>query len=148
MRTFSTTIKIACPPEAIWAVLTDVTCYSEWATGIHRLEGQIANGEVLQLFTNSKPQRPMALMVNSFVPPKTFTLSGGLPLNLFRGDRTFTLTPQPDGTTEFSMCEVFSGFLAPLLGRMLPDLTPSFEEFAAGLKQRCESSIAGGVRNF
>ena len=41
--------------------------------------------------------------------------------------------------TEFSMCEVFSGILAPLLGCMLPDLTPSFEEFAAGLKQTCES---------
>jgi hypothetical protein len=139
MRTFSVSIKIARPPEVIWSVLTDAARYSEWATGIHRLEGQIANGEVLQLFTNSKPQRPMALRVNGLVAPKTFTLSGGLPLNLFKGDRTFTLTPQRDGTTEFSMGEVFSGFLAPVLGRRLPDLTPSFEAFAAGLKQTCES---------
>lgn len=139
MKTFSASIKIARPPEVIWSVLTDAARYSDWATGIHRLEGQIANGEVLQLFTNSKPQHPMALKVSSLVPPKTFTLSGGLPLNLFRGDRTFTLTPQLEGTTEFSMSEVFSGFLEPLLGRMLPDLTPSFEAFAAGLKQTCES---------
>ena len=139
MRSFSASINIARPPEVIWSVLTDVDRYSEWATGIHRLDGQIANGEVLQLFTNSKPQRPMALTVNSLEAPKTFTLSGGLPLNLFRGDRTFTLTPQPDGTTEFTMYEVFSGILSPLLGPMLPDLTPSFEAFAAGLKQTCES---------
>lgn len=138
MRTFSASIKIARPPEVVWSVLIDAERYSEWATGIHRLEGQIANGEVLQLFTNSKPQRPMALTVSKLVPPKTFALSGGLPLNLFRGDRTLTLTPQPDSTTEFSMSEVFSGLLEPLLGRMLPDLTPSFEQFAAGLKQMCE----------
>lgn len=138
MRSFSATIQIARPPEAIWSVLMDAASYSEWATGIHRLEGQIANGSVLQLFTVSKPQRPMALRVSGLVRPKTFTLSGGLPLKLFRGDRTLTLTPQPDGTTEFSMCEVFSGILAPWLGRMLPDLTPSFEAFAAGLKQTCE----------
>ncbi len=138
MKTFSASIKIDRPPEAIWAVLTDAASYSEWAAGIHRLEGQFANGEVLQLSTKSKPQRPMALTVNNLVPPKTFTLSGGLPLNLFRGDRTLTLTPQLDNTTEFRVCEVFSGLLEPLLGRMLPDLTSSLEEFAAGLKQRCE----------
>ncbi|QQE67321.1 polyketide cyclase/dehydrase (plasmid) [Leptolyngbya sp. BL0902] len=138
MKTFSARINIACPPDVIWSVLTDANRYSEWATGIHRLEGQFAQGEVLQLFTQSKPQRSMALTVKTLVRPKTFTLSGGLPLNLFRGDRTITLTPQPDGTTEFYMTEVFSGVLEPLLGRRLPDLTPSFEEFAASLKQACE----------
>jgi hypothetical protein len=138
MRTFSASIKIARPPKVIWSVLTDADRYSEWAAGIHRLEGHFANGEVLQLSTISKPQRPMALTVNNLIPLETFTLSGGLPLNLFRGDRTFNLTPQLDSTTEFRVCEVFSGLLEPLLGRMLPDLTPSLEEFAAGLKQRCE----------
>jgi len=138
MRTFSARIKIDCPPDVIWSVLTDVDRYSEWAAGIHRLTGQLVNGEVLQLSTKSKPQRPMSLVVNRLVPPKTFTLSGGLPLNLFRGDRTFTLTQNLDGTTEFSVSEVFSGLLEPLLGRVLPDLTPSLEAFAADLNQRCE----------
>jgi hypothetical protein len=138
MKTFSASIKISRPPEVIWSVLTDADRYSEWAAGIHRLDGQFSNGEVLQLSTKSKPQRPMALTVNNLVPSETFTLSGGLPFNLFRGDRTFTLTPNLDGTTEFSVSEVFSGLLEPLLGHVLPDLTPSLEEFAADLKQRCE----------
>ena len=138
MKSFVVTTRIMSPPAAIWAVLTDATSYSDWATGVHRLEGQIENGSILKLFTVSKPERSMKLKVSDLESPKTFTLSGGLPLNLFRGDRTVTLTPQSDGTTEFKMREVFSGFLSPIMGRMIPDLTDSFEAYAEGLKQRCE----------
>ena len=140
MKSFSVKINIACSPEEIWAVLMDTSSYSEWATGTQRLDGQIASGEQLELFTVSKPDQPMTLKVSNLEPQKTFTLSGGLPFNLFRGDRTFTLTPQADGTTEFSMCEVFSGWLSPVLGRMIPDLTDSFEAYATGLKQKCEGN--------
>lgn len=31
MKYFVATIKIARPPEAIWAVLMDATSYSDWA---------------------------------------------------------------------------------------------------------------------
>ncbi|MGF1460465.1 MAG: SRPBCC family protein [Leptolyngbyaceae cyanobacterium] len=129
----------ACPPETVWEVLTDASSYPKWAVGIHRLEGQIAEGKRLQPFTISKPQSPMTLRVRNLVRPRTLTLSGGLPLNLFRGDRTFTLIPQPDSTTEFRMCEVFSGPLSPVLGRIIPDLTASFEACATGLKNWCEN---------
>jgi hypothetical protein len=139
MKSFAATTRIARSPEAIWAALMDASSYADWATGVHRLEGQIENGAVLKLFTASKPERPMKLKVTHLESPKTFTLSGGLPLNLFRGDRTITLTPQPDGTTEFKMREVFSGFLSPIMGRMIPDLTESFETYAEALKQKCES---------
>ena len=139
MKSFSVTTKIAGSPEKIWSVLTDSTSYPEWAAGVHRLEGKIENGAVLKLFTVSKPQKAMNLKVTHFVAPQTFTLSGGFPLNLFRGDRTITLTPQSDGTTEFTMSEVFSGLLEPIMARMIPDLTPNFQAYAAGLKQKCES---------
>ena len=138
MKSFAATINIARPPEAIWAVLADATSYSEWATGVHRLEGQIENGAVLKLFTVSKPERPMKLKVSQLESPKTFTLSGGLPLGLFSGDRTVTLTPRPDGMTEFKMSEVFSGLLSPIMERMIPDLTDSFKAYAEALKQTCE----------
>ncbi len=138
MKSFETTITIERPMEAVWSVLTDAATYSEWATGTRRLEGQIVKGGVLKLFTASKPQQPMTLKVTKLVAPQTFTLSGGLPFGLFRGNRTFTLTPLSDGRTEFHMCEVFTGPLAPILGGMIPDLTPSFEAYAAGLKHKCE----------
>jgi hypothetical protein len=57
---------------------------------------------------------------------------------LFTGERTFTLTPQANGTVEFAMRETFTGLLAPLIGRTLPDLQPAFDEFAASLKREAE----------
>lgn len=138
MKSFTVTTIINRPPDTIWSVLTDAAGYSDWAEGTHRLEGQIVDGGVLKLFTASKQKQPMTLRVTKFIAPQTFTISGGLPFGLFRGNRTVTLTPQPDGTTEFNMCEVFTGLLEPLLGRMIPDLTPSFKAYAAGLKNKCE----------
>jgi hypothetical protein len=63
----------------------------------------------------------------------------GMPLGLFKGVRTFTLTPQVDGPTGFSMKEVFSGLLGPMISKSIPDMTDSFEQFADALKRTAES---------
>ncbi len=65
------------------------------------------------------------------------TWAGGMPLGLFKGVRTFALTPE-DGTTRFTMREEYSGPMLPLIWRSMPDLQPSFDQFAAGLKARAE----------
>jgi hypothetical protein len=66
--------------------------------------------------------------------------SGGMPLGLFTGKRTYTLTPAKDGGVAFAMREEFSGLLAPLITRSIPDLQPAFDAFAADLKRRAEST--------
>ncbi len=66
--------------------------------------------------------------------------TGGMPLGLFTGDRTYSLTPISDGEVEFTMREEYSGLLAPLISRSIPDLQPSFETFAADLKRQAEST--------
>jgi hypothetical protein len=66
--------------------------------------------------------------------------TGGMPLGLFKGERTFTLTPRDDGAVEFAMREVFSGLFSPMIERSIPDLQPAFDEFAAALKKKAESS--------
>lgn len=63
--------------------------------------------------------------------------SGGMPLGLFKGVRTYTLKPNATGT-DFSMEECYSGLLAPMITRSIPDLAPSFEQFASGLKKQVE----------
>jgi hypothetical protein len=63
-----------------------------------------------------------------------------MPLGLFKGMRTFSLSPQSGGTTKFTMREEFSGPLLPLIWRSMPDLGPSFDQFANGLKQRAENA--------
>ena len=62
-------------------------------------------------------------------------------LGLFREIRIYTLTPRDDGT-EFSMVEVFSGPLAGLMSKVVPDMTESFAQFADGLKEAAEKDPA------
>jgi hypothetical protein len=58
---------------------------------------------------------------------------------LFRGQHSFTLTANPDGTTRFTNHEELSGVLVTLIGPLLP--TPrndGYATFTSGLKQRVE----------
>jgi len=64
-----------------------------------------------------------------------------MPLGLFTGTRTFTVTPQPDGGTAFAMSEEFGGLLASLITRSIPDLQPAFDAFAGDLKRQAESAV-------
>lgn len=68
------------------------------------------------------------------------TWTGGMPLGLFKGVRTFTLMPQANGSTGFTLREEFSGLLLPLIARSIPNQTKTFEDFAAGLKVFAEKA--------
>jgi hypothetical protein len=61
-----------------------------------------------------------------------------MPLGLFTGTRTFTLTPGEGGSVVFAMREVFNGLMAGLITRSIPDLQPAFDRFAADLKHAAE----------
>ena len=62
-----------------------------------------------------------------------------MPLGLFKGERTFTLTSEGH-STRFTMREEFSGLMLPLIWKSMPDLGPSFQQFADGLKQQAEAT--------
>jgi len=49
------------------------------------------------------------------------------------------LSPQANDQTGFRMREEYTGPLVPLIWRSMPDLGPSFAQFAQGLKRRVES---------
>jgi hypothetical protein len=51
--------------------------------------------------------------------------------------RTFSLSPQGDATS-FTVREEYTGPLLPMIWRSMPDLGPSFQKFAIGLKRRTE----------
>jgi hypothetical protein len=57
---------------------------------------------------------------------------------MFKGVRTFTLQGRDDGTTDFSMAEVFAGIMLPMIRPSLPDFGPPFEQYAADLKREAE----------
>lgn len=141
MKVFSVTQSIRATPETLWTILTDAPQYPAWDPNMDRIEGRIAPGERIKVFTKLSPGRAFPATVTTFESPHKMVWTGGMPLGLFKGERTFTLTPEDDGTTTFSMQEAFSGLLFPLIGRTIPDLNPSFEGFAAGLKARAEAAV-------
>jgi hypothetical protein len=53
------------------------------------------------------------------------------------------LKPGANGTVEFSMREAYTGLMAPLIGRSIPNLQPAFDEFAGDLKRASESGGTG-----
>ena len=138
MRAYDASATISAPPDAIWAILTDAPDYGAWDSGVERVQGRIAPGETITVFSRVSPGRAFPVQVTEFVPGQRMTWSGGLPLRLFRGVRTFTLTPQGDGVTRFTMREEYTGPLVPLIWRTMPDLGPSFAQFATGLKRHAE----------
>ena len=135
---FSAVTVINASPETIWEILTDAAAYPEWDPNVERIEGRIAPGEKVTAYTKLSPGRAFPAKVTEFVPGQKMTWSGGMPLGLFKGVRTFSLEPLDNGSVKFTLHEVFSGPLLPLIGRSIPDLTPSFEDFVAGLKSRAE----------
>lgn len=140
MKSFSVSTLIRSTPEAVWAILTDGPRWTEWNTTVDRLEGKIAPDEKVTVYVKINPGRAFPLKVTEFVPPQRMVWADGMPFGLFRGERTYTLTKRADGQVEFTMREVFSGLLAPLITRSIPDMQPAFEEFAAALKKRAESA--------
>ena len=142
MKKFSTTIAINAPVEAIWEILIDGQNWPNWNTTIDSVHGNIAPGEKITVYSKVSPGRAFPLKVTGFTPPNRMVWTGGMPLGLFTGKRTYTLTTQTDGSVEFQMQEAFSGLMAPLITRSIPDLQPSFEEFATCLKTQAEKSEA------
>lgn len=136
--TFSASTLIKASPADIWAILTDAAAYPSWNTTVDKVDGTIAPGQTIKVHVRINPGRAFPVKVSTFEAPSRMVWSGGMPLGLFKGERTFTLTPKADGAVEFAMQEVFSGLMAPLITRSIPNLQPAFDEFAACLKRRAE----------
>jgi hypothetical protein len=138
MRHFETTTIIDAPADRVWTVLRDTGSWPEWDSGIVRVEGELEEGERIKVVSELNPKRAYPVRV-AVLEPGRMVWRGGMPLGLFRGVRTYTVTPDGEGRTAFRMREEFSGPLLPLIWRSMPDMGPSFEQFARGLKQRVES---------
>jgi hypothetical protein len=144
MKHYEASSIIEASPETVWAILTDAPNYPSWESGVIRVEGRVAPGERVKVVSEANPKRAFPVKVTAFDPPRSMTWSGGMPLGLFKGVRTFTLTPQGSATTRVDMREEYSGPFLPLIWRSTPDLGPSFEKFARGLKDRAERPGSAG----
>jgi hypothetical protein len=140
MKAFVVKTSIHATPERIWALLTDAAGYTHWNNTVEKVDGRIASGERITVHPKINPSRTFSVKVVEFEPSQRMVWTGGMPLGLFKGQRTFTLKAGLNGDIEFSMREVYSGLMAPLISRSIPDLQPAFDEFASDLKRAAEAN--------
>ena len=140
MKYFEARSNIKASPQNVWRVLTDGESFPRWDSGIERFEGKIAPGATVKLYVKVNPGRAFPLKVTEFNPNRKMVFSGGMPLGLFKGVRTYTLEPDAGGGTNFHMREEYTGPLLGMIWKSIPDLGPSFQQFADGLKNEAEKS--------
>lgn len=138
MKRFSSTITITATPDRIWSPLVAAADYPRWNSTVTKVEGTIALGQSIKVFAKISPDRAFPVKVSEFEPGRRMVWLGGMPLGLFTGTRVFTLTPNSDGSTQVAMVETFTGLLAPLISKTIPDLQPAFDDFARDLKRAAE----------
>ena len=134
-------VTIRATPERIWALLTDAEGFPSWNTTVTSIEGEIAEGGDLKIKVPAAGDRVFTPKVSKVVPARSMTWSDGM-APFFKGVRTFDLTPQADGTTEFAMREEFTGLMLPMIKGSLPDFAPVFETYAQDLKRTAEGGAA------
>ena len=137
MKYFEASSTINASQDKVWSVLTDGDKFAQWDSGIERVEGKIAPGSTIKLVVKVNPGRAFPLKVTEFAAPRRMVFTGGMPLGLFKGVRTYTLEPD-GGRTRFRMREQYTGPLLGIIWGSIPDLGPSFQQFADGLKARAE----------
>lgn len=139
MKRFASRVAIRAAPERVWDLLTRVHDWPRWNTTVTGVEGAVAVGKKVKVRVKVAPGQAFPVEVTTLEPPRKMVWRGGLPIGaLFKGERTYLLAPTGDGEVEFSMEEVFDGLLAGLITRSIPDLQPTFDEFARCLKAEAE----------
>jgi len=133
----STTIEAS--PATVWSVLVDTAKWPEWDPFCIRIDGHVALGKKVTAWTKLSPDRGFGVKVTQLDENEKMVWSGGMPLGLFKGVRTYALTERGD-ETEFSMREEFTGPMLFMIKGSIPDMTEAFEAFVNGLKERAESA--------
>ncbi len=139
MKTYTASTTINASPETVWKILANASGYPKWDLSMDHIEGKLALGETVKFFTRLSAQA-FPVKVTAFEPNRKMALTGGMPLGLFKSERTHTLILNKDSTTTFKTEEIFSGLFLPVFGKNIPDLTENFKSFAAALKAQAEKS--------
>ncbi len=139
MTEYVTTSDIRATPETVWKILTDTAGYSDWNPEIIGIDGRMALNERIKarVRVGGGAIRAVPMRVTAFDAPLRMEWTGGLPLGLFVGQRTFTVTPR-DGGVEFRMHLRMSGPLAPLILKSVGDRQPEIDSFSAALRDHAE----------
>ena len=129
-------IRLRAAPRRVWELMTDAAGFPRWNSTVKSISGRIAAGETIQLVATIAPERTFKLAVTEFSPTKRMVWSEGNAM--FKGVRTYTFAAGPGETTDFTMSEVYTGLMLPMIAGSLPDFRETFERYAADLKKEAE----------
>lgn len=138
MLTFHTLIQIRAPKQKVWNLLFNVSQWHVWNTTVEKVDGSVILGKKLTVYAKVTPGKAFPLTVKELIHEQKMVWAGGMPLGLFTGTRLYTLEQRND-QVEFMMREDYSGLFAPMITKSIPNLQPSFDEFAASLKKAAEA---------
>ncbi len=105
MTSYSVKETIDATPEKLWGLLTDSSAFPDWNSTIVSMKGDIKVGNKIALVSTVNPKREFKINVTEMNAPSRMVWSSGMPLGLFKGERTFTLTPAGEAGTTFEMVE-------------------------------------------
>ena len=142
-KNINTQINIKATSKVIWEHLVSFDRYPEWNPFIKKISGQLSKGSKIAVTIKppgkeSMDFEPNLLEVNT---TKELRWLGRVLLpKLFDGEHYFILESMPDGSTQFTQGENFSGILALILWSSIEkDTRKGFEEMNAALKIRSEA---------
>jgi hypothetical protein len=140
MKEFATTTSIKAAPEVVWAILTDGPGYANWNPEIVRVDGRISLGEKIKAHVNlgGGTIRQVTVRVTALEPMRRMVWTGGLPLGLFTGRRSFSIASGVGSLVEFTMRLHFSGLFSSAIAKSLGNRQPDIDALAAGLKKWAE----------
>jgi hypothetical protein len=148
MREYRASIEIQAPPGVVWSILSDVERWPNWTPTVTRLTklrpGPLAVGMAARIV---QPKLPAAVwVVTELQDGREFTWVNRRAGLLVTGGHV--VEALPNGRARVTVSIRFTGFLAPLVGRLARRLNEDYlATEARGLKSRSEAAaIASAVR--
>jgi uncharacterized membrane protein len=136
---FIATTAVAAPPDAVWAVLSDVAAWPDWlptVDSVQPLDGIPLN--VGSRYVVRQPKlRPATWVVTELEPPRRFVWVARSPG--LRMVAEHTVEEGTSGTSRVVLRFSFAGLLGGLVGRLFRSVTESYlAQEATSLKRRVE----------